>query len=298
VNNISAWILLIGLSAIVGSGFPRNTASAQSPRDAVLDDAEDVFSRPEFQRFRNLKPAEFEESRLTPSRGGTSGKRGAGGGRGDGESAEANGESRNTSKDEVDGPEDDSEDDDRQQTAESQESNVIPRGSFGDFGAGMAALFKVLGIVMLVVMVVLILWMIVTSLINREKPLAESSQEDLLTAVHRDTAEPTRTLSAEEYLNQANHAAEQGQYRNAVAYVLLAAMMQITNRGAIKPRIGLTVRDYYRAVRRTPRVGGEFLKILKTYEPLAFGRRVAERHHFETCQQAYQAGFRETETIS
>lgn len=293
----------IVLSLLVcGSSISRQVSqvSAQTPLDSVLEDANDIFSRPEFQRYKNRKPSEIDNPFGEPNSSGNSGRggseepgEGTGNERGDGsEGATSNeGESNGNGKDPT--PE--------MSSREQRDSNSdsYRGGSFGDFGAGMAGLFKILGIVALVCMVGLILWLIIPALLNVDRKLKDTTQGDLLMSLTDEADGVSREQrSMEEYLDRARQMADRQEYREAVAYLLLAAMAEITARGLVTHRIGLTHRDYYRAIRRYPEQSQEYLKILKIYEPLAFGRRPAELSHYQRAFQSLEAGFRETQTIS
>jgi len=272
---------------------------AQVPPDSVLQNAEDVFSRPEFQRYKNQKPSAgknpFGSSSGTPGSGGSSREgstNGEGNDSGAGENGETNSsESGDERRDRSSNP--------SSQPSRDSGSSSYRGGSFGDFGAGMAGLFKILGIVALVLMVGMILWLVIPTLFNQDRTLEDTTKGDLLMSLE-DGEQGNRVdrRSMQEYLSHAREMADRSQYREAVAYVLLAAMAEITERGLVTQRIGLTHRDYYRAVRRHPELSQEYLKILKIYEPLAFGRRSAELSHYQLACEALEAGFRETQTIS
>lgn len=273
--------------------------SAQTPPDSVLEDANDIFSRPEFQRYKNRKPSDIDNPFRTPSGSRNSG-RGGGEGRGEGTGNNPEDGSEGTMSEEGKSDENGKDRTPEMSSHEQSESggSSYRGGSFGDFGAGMAGLFKVFGIVALVCMVGLILWLIIPALLNVDRKLEDTTQGDLLMSLTDEADGVSRgQRSMTEYLDRARQMADRQEYREAVAYLLLAAMAEITARGLVTHRIGLTHRDYYRAIRRYPEQSQEYLTILKIYEPLAFGRRPAELSHYQRAFQSLEAGFRETQTI-
>lgn len=284
--------LAIVLSLMVcGSSICRQVSqvSAQAPPESVQEDANDIFRRPEFQRYQNRKPSDIDNPFGAPNRSGNSGRGGSEG--------EETGYERGAGSDGTTSEEGESEMSSREQR--DSDSDSYRGGSFGDFGAGMAGLFKVLGIVALVCMAGLILWLIIPALVNVDRKLEDTTRGDLLMSLTDEADGVSREQrSMEEYQEHARQMADRQQYREAVAYLLLAAMAEITARGLVTHRIGLTHRDYYRALRRYPEQSQEYLKILKIYEPLAFGRRPAELSHYQLAFQSLEAGFRETQTIS
>ncbi|MGH9175532.1 MAG: DUF4129 domain-containing protein, partial [Vicinamibacterales bacterium] len=101
---------------------------------------------------------------------------------------------------------------------------------------------------------------------------------------------------ADEYVARSRQLAAEGRYREAVAQLLLGAMSHIERGGLIRFRRGLTCRDYLRAVRRNDGPYEAMRSLVRTYEPLGWGRREATRDHFDISLTGYEAGFRATPT--
>lgn len=163
----------------------------------------------------------------------------------------------------------------------------------------MAGLFKTLGILAIAVMIVVIVILVVKSIQDRESRL----EEELTGTLQNDVGEleadhPPSEYPSDEYLRRAAQFAKAGEFRQAVALVLLGAMSEVERRGFIRYRKGLTQRDYYRTVRRHESIGPAYRNILKTYEPLGFGRRTAELKHYQRAVKSFRGGFGDRAAIS
>lgn len=93
------------------------------------------------------------------------------------------------------------------------------------------------------------------------------------------------------YLERAKAIAQTGDYHNAIIQLIYGSMSFIERAGWIRFRKGLTYRDYLRAARPHGLPGDSFRQIIRTYEPLGFGRREATREHFESTLQFYESAF-------
>ncbi|QDT45366.1 hypothetical protein Pan241w_54860 [Gimesia alba] len=93
------------------------------------------------------------------------------------------------------------------------------------------------------------------------------------------------------YLERAKALAQTGDYHNAIIQLIYGSMSFIERAGWIRFRKGLTYRDYLRAARPHGLPGDSFRQIIRTYEPLGFGRREATREHFESTLQFYESAF-------
>lgn len=93
------------------------------------------------------------------------------------------------------------------------------------------------------------------------------------------------------YLERAKKLAQSGDYHNAIIQLIYGSMSFIERAGWIRFRKGLTYRDYIRAARPHGAPGDSFRQIIRTYEPLGFGRREATREHFENTLSFYESAF-------
>lgn len=93
------------------------------------------------------------------------------------------------------------------------------------------------------------------------------------------------------YVQRAKELAQTGDYHNAIIQLLYGSMSFIERSGWIRFRKGLTYRDYLRATRPHGLPCDSFRQMIRTYEPLGFGRREATREHFESTLGHYEAAF-------
>lgn len=121
--------------------------------------------------------------------------------------------------------------------------------------------------------------------IKDEKSLAVSQMPE------EEPERPPGEIPADVYITRARELAAQGLYNEAVAQLLLGAMSKIERAGFIKYRRGLTNRDYMRAIRSKQGPHQAFRLIVRTYEPIGFGRRNANATHFEKSLLGYEQGF-------
>lgn len=158
--------------------------------------------------------------------------------------------------------------------------------------------FGIIGWLFVAVIVTLMIVMAVKGLMefrSRDRPISKTDDEPDTTA--EGELEPETApgeLPADVYITKAREFAAAGKYREAVAQLLLGAMSNIERAGLIRYRKGLTHRDYARAVRSDAKIFKSMKAMVRVYEPLGFGRRVASQQHFEQTLSGYQAGFRGT----
>ena len=98
-------------------------------------------------------------------------------------------------------------------------------------------------------------------------------------------------LAADEYMRRAAELAQQGNYREAIAQLILGGKSHTERQGLIRYRRGLTHRDYLRALRTKPPQLSAFRTMVGVYEPICFGRRPAESQHYQTSIVGYETGF-------
>lgn len=87
--------------------------------------------------------------------------------------------------------------------------------------------------------------------------------------------------------------AHDGDYRLALRELVLGSLSWTERAGMIRHRLGLTNRDYIRAVWREVERRAAMIQIVDAFELVFFGRRSAEAQHFERCLAAFQQAFRE-----
>jgi hypothetical protein len=106
-----------------------------------------------------------------------------------------------------------------------------------------------------------------------------------------EDVEPTITPGerpADEWLAAARNAAAAGRFDEALALLLLGAMSHAERANLIRPRRGLTYRDYLRAVPRSSAWHPTLAGLVNAYAPVGFGRREATLAAFETAVAPYE----------
>jgi len=106
--------------------------------------------------------------------------------------------------------------------------------------------------------------------------------------------EPEATFSpgdrpADAWLAAARAAAAAGRFDDALSLLLLGAMGHAERAGLIRPRRGLTYRDYLRAVPDSSAWHGTLDRLIRAYAPVGFGRREATADVFEAAVGPYEA---------
>lgn len=120
---------------------------------------------------------------------------------------------------------------------------------------------------------------------ERREALADSD------AATDEEAESTVTPGekpADAWLAAAREAAAAGRFDEALALLLLGAMSHAERAGLIRPRRGLTYRDYLRAVPRGSAWHPTLAGLVNAYAPVGFGRREATSAAFEAMIAPYE----------
>jgi len=117
-----------------------------------------------------------------------------------------------------------------------------------------------------------------------EKPEGDAAADD----------EPESLVSpgdrpADAWLAAARAAAAAGRFDEALSLLLLGAMGHAERAGLIRPRRGLTYRDYLRAVPTSSAWHGTLDRLIRAYAPVGFGRREATADTFEAAVGPYEA---------
>lgn len=94
---------------------------------------------------------------------------------------------------------------------------------------------------------------------------------------------------ADAWLAAAREAAAAGRFDEALALLLLGAMGHTERAGLIRPRRGLTYRDYLRAIPETSAWYSTLDRLIRAYAPVGFGRRLATADAFDAVVRPYEA---------
>ena len=173
----------------------------------------------------------------------------------------------------------------------------VPGAGTAAAGAGVLGLILstiavwVAGIV-LVGVLVLLLWAVIRGLLDRER--TPKSQLATVGATHLDDL-PGRAAppAADERLAAARVSAAAGRYAEAVGTLLAGLTDRVETAGLIRPRRGLTAREYLRAARPHPALHPALRTLVKVYEPLGYGRRPGRLEQYAEAEAAYLAGVSE-----
>ncbi len=179
---------------------------------------------------------------------------------------------------------------------EEKKDSAIPPSTASRLGNGLGLVVQIFFWAIIVAVAIAMIYFIVTAFLDRDtsskaKDVAIVSPENIQ---EEEPEQAPGEVPADVYITRARKFAAQGLYNEAVAQLLLGAMSNIERAGLIQYRKGLTNRDYLRVIRSNKGHYLAFRLIVRTYEPIGFGRRNANEAHFEKLLAGYQQGFRAT----
>lgn len=171
--------------------------------------------------------------------------------------------------------------------------------AIGRFFSGLAEFFGMAGNgltvgawLLLAAIVAVILYLILRVIASYQGRWAAKTA----TTLKRKVQEGEANLSpgdtpADEFLAKARLLAGRGEFREAIGCLLMGGMSHAERATWIRPRRGLTHRDYLKSMRSKPAPHTGFKNILGIYEPICFGRRDAFQEHYEVSLENYERGF-------
>jgi hypothetical protein len=173
--------------------------------------------------------------------------------------------------------------------------------AIGRFFSGLAEFFgfaggglTIGGWLLLAAIVAVILYLILRVLAGYQARWAKATAKSIRKSVQEGEAGLTPgETSADEFLAKARAHAARGEFREAIGCLLMGGMSHAERAAWIRPRRGLTHRDYLKAMRSKPEPHAGFKTILGIYEPICFGRRDAFQDHFDLSLEHYERGFAE-----
>ncbi|MFH5806207.1 DUF4129 domain-containing protein [Alienimonas sp. DA493] len=164
-------------------------------------------------------------------------------------------------------------------------------------GAVLGALGQVLSTAALVAagaalaaVLLLLVWAVVRGVMEREPAPATPAATAAAGAVPPDEDAPAARRPPDERLAAARAVAAEGRYAEAVALLLNGLTDRVELAGLIRPRRGLTAREYLRAARPDPALHPALATVVKVYEPLGYGRRPGGLEQYAEAEAAYLAG--------
>lgn len=168
------------------------------------------------------------------------------------------------------------------------ESGLSGSSVWSPISGAVGVLFHALAYLVLAAVCLLIVYLVVQAIVNREATADAMAAPLSNLDLPQDEDHPPGELPADSYLAKAHDLAQKGKYREAMAQLLLGGMSSIERAELIRHRRGLTLRDYLRSLRgQAPRYDG-FKTMIRLYEPIAFGRRVASYQTFHDALIGYQ----------
>lgn len=166
--------------------------------------------------------------------------------------------------------------------------------SGGSAGGGIGQVFAVLAWLLVAAICGLILYFVVRGLMERtgDRALDNDADGDDEPRVGEEEAfAAPGDRPADAYVARARQLAGAGRFREAIAQLLLGAMSFVEHRELLRFRRGLTFRNYAAALSGLQAAQRAFRAIVRTYEPIEYGRREATRAHFEAAVASYEEGF-------
>jgi hypothetical protein len=149
--------------------------------------------------------------------------------------------------------------------------------------------FAVLGAI-----IALIAWLVFKALKDFRLPTRLSDKDDAgtaLPAADDGLEDAPGGQPPDVYVAHARKLAAAGNYREAIAHLVLGAMSRTERAGWVRFRRGLTVRDYLRALKPYAGQHAAFRTMVRVFEPVSFGRREPTPAMFEQSLAGYEAGF-------
>ena len=168
-----------------------------------------------------------------------------------------------------------------------------PSVSSGCRGVGtvVSAVVYLLVLLLLLAAVVAIAWLI-GGFLRRRRATPEPDEETPAGAEASVLpATPPGERPSAVYLNRARSLADAGDYRGAIRQLLLGAMSWTERRGLIQYRMGLTNRDYRRALQGHTAQQDGLGGVSAAFEEVYFGRRAATAERYARCLNRYRTGF-------
>ncbi len=123
---------------------------------------------------------------------------------------------------------------------------------------------------------------------EREERRESLSDSDAATDEELEASVTPGEKPADAWLAAAREAAAAGRFDEALALLLLGAMSHAERAGLIRPRRGLTYRDYLRAVPQASAWHPTLAGLVNAYAPIGFGRREATSAAFDAAIAPYE----------
>lgn len=161
---------------------------------------------------------------------------------------------------------------------------------FAPLGSAVGLVMQGLAYLIVGTICLAILWLVVRSLLsNWQGDQANAIIPTLgTTPTTADSGTPPGATPADQFALLAESLARAGQFREAMAQLILGTMSHLERSGWIEYQQGLTARDYLRSIRRQTEAQRGFRQLLGEYEPVGYGRRRATAVAFEQARAGYR----------
>lgn len=175
-------------------------------------------------------------------------------------------------------------------------------GNDGPLAELLSAIFGGAASLIVIIVLVVVLGGIVALIVlglRRWERAGRRATSGTADAATDDEPEPQFTPGekpADEWLAAAHAAATANRFDEALALLLLGAMSHAERTGLIRPRRGLTYRDYLRAIPESSEWHTTLRLLIRAYAPVGFGRRIATAAMFAEVVHPYEAALAAEQT--
>jgi hypothetical protein len=123
--------------------------------------------------------------------------------------------------------------------------------------------------------------------------LVRGLRRGMVADVRPDGDDPEANLTARSALEQASGLARGGDYRTAVRYLYLSALLWLDERNVLRYDRALTNREYLERVRDNPALRARMAPIVETFDRVWYGHLPIDAESFATYQEQVEALRRE-----
>ncbi|GAB4192208.1 MAG: DUF4129 domain-containing protein [Roseiflexaceae bacterium] len=114
-------------------------------------------------------------------------------------------------------------------------------------------------------------------------------RRNMVSEVRADAEDPEANLTARTALDQAGDMAREGDYRTAVRYLYLSALLWLDERGMLRYDRALTNREYLEQVRDNPDLRARLAPIVETFDRVWYGHTPLDAGSFAAYRAQVEA---------
>jgi hypothetical protein len=119
--------------------------------------------------------------------------------------------------------------------------------------------------------------------------LLRGLRRGVVASAHADDGDPEANLTAKTALDQAGGLARGGDYRTAVRYLYISALLWLDERDILRYDRALTNREYLERVRDNPALRERMAPIVETFDRVWYGHLPIDAESFAAYQQQIEA---------